>query len=339
MVDEAGVEEAGEADEAVTEDHAVEVDNEPIVEAVDDAASAGETESDGGSEEEPEDVDLLFAKLRAESSVDEGAESPEDPDPAASATDGEIDEPLDLREEAAPSEEADEGDEPVVLDPGTEPFGAHDQVLAPIDRMLQRQLKRVLADDQNGVLDRLRTVRGKPTPQRILADLDDLAEASAEASVEHLVDAYRAGAAHGAGPEGDTVGAVSLLHPIYESLIAEPLRASVSALLDESDDIDELSEQVRAAYRTFRTEQLADVSGHLVAAAYARGRYDGIGTDVDVVWLQDPAASSPDCEDNQLAGVVTKGTVFPTGAECAPAYEGCRCLVIPAALAPTPTDA
>ena len=48
-----------------------------------------------------------------------------------------------------------DADEPEAPDPRTDPFGARDQALAPIDRTLQRQLKRVLADDQNGVLDRL----------------------------------------------------------------------------------------------------------------------------------------------------------------------------------------
>ncbi len=293
--------------------------------------------TEGEVDPEAEDVDQLFAKLRAESIGDDAEAVDVDRAEAESATGDDV-EPVevDLRDEAT---EADDDDEPDAPDPGTDPFGARDRALAPVDRTLQRQLKRVLADDQNGVLDRLRTLRGKPTAERVLTELDDLSLAAREVSAGDLIEAYGIGVDHIGGAGGDAAAVSAELAQVYEGLIVEPLRSAVTALFDLTDDVDELSEQVRATYRTFRTEQLGAVSAHLVAAAYARGRYDAIDVDTEVVWLQDPEASSPDCEDNELAGVVTKGTVFPTGSECAPAYEGCRCLVIPAAIAPAPTEA
>ena len=44
-----------------------------------------------------------------------------------------------------------------------------------------------------------------------------------------------------------------------------------------------------------------------------------------------PRPSVPDAEDNALAGEVAAGQQFPTGHTCAPAHEGCRCML---ALAP-----
>ncbi len=317
------------AEDATTDDGA----SAEATTAVEDASiDDGSTDVSAGDDEvdpEAEEVDQLFAKLRAESIGDESGDADTTDAAAGDAEPVEVD----VRDEAT------DADEPEAPDPRTDPFGARDQALAPIDRTLQRQLKRVLADDQNGVLDRLRTLRGKPTAERVLSELDDVSRTAGEESAGDLIQAYGIGVDHIGGVGGDATAVSTELAGAYEGLIVEPLRAAVTALLEVSDDVDELSEQVRATYRTFRTEQLGEVSAHLVAAAYARGRYDAIDADTEVVWLQDPEASSPDCEDNELAGVVTKGTVFPTGSECAPAYEGCRCLVIPAALAPAPTEA
>ncbi len=337
------VEDAAIGDEdASTEDGAVEDASTEDAISNDDAVTAEDAPTEDDGDPADEDVDQLFAKLRAESI----GEDPSDPSDgveaeAVGATEDDAEALLDLRDEVTRDEDgADEvTDAPEAADPRTDPFGARDQALTTVDRTLQRQLKRVLADDQNGVLDRLRTLRGKPTAERVLTELDDLAVAARDVSADDLIEAYQIGVEHIGGSGGDAAAVSAELAGVYEGLIVEPLRAGTSALLDVSDDVDELSEQVRAAYRTFRTEQLGEVSAHLVAAAYARGRYDAIEADTEVVWLQDPEASSPDCEDNELAGVVTKGTVFPTGSECAPAYEGCRCLVIPASLAPAPTEA
>ena len=319
------------AEDATTDDGASAEATTAVEDASIDDGSIDVSAGDDEVDPEAEEVDQLFAKLRAESIGDESGDADTTDAAAGDAEPVEVD----VRDEATDAD----ADEPEAPDPRTDPFGARDQALAPIDRTLQRQLKRVLADDQNGVLDRLRTLRGKPTAERVLSELDDVSRTAGEVSAGDLIQAYGIGVDHIGGVGGDATAVSTELAGAYEGLIVEPLRAAVTALLEVSDDVDELSEQVRATYRTFRTEQLGEVSAHLVAAAYARGRYDAIDADTEVVWLQDPEASSPDCEDNELAGVVTKGTVFPTGSECAPAYEGCRCLVIPAALAPAPTEA
>jgi hypothetical protein len=47
----------------------------------------------------------------------------------------------------------------------------------------------------------------------------------------------------------------------------------------------------------------------------------------------DPSCEAcPDCDDNALAGKVTKGDTFPTGDTVAPAHPDCRCLVVPSDL-------
>jgi hypothetical protein len=96
-------------------------------------------------------------------------------------------------------------------------------------------------------------------------------------------------------------------------------------------NLDDVADRVRALYREWKGQRLAETSRHYVAAAYARGAYDGLPEGASVQWILDPLGGPcPDCDDNGLGGVLTKGAEFPTGHRCAPAHPGCRCLVLAA---------
>jgi hypothetical protein len=42
----------------------------------------------------------------------------------------------------------------------------------------------------------------------------------------------------------------------------------------------------------------------------------------------DEEGQCPDCDDNALAGPVTKGQPYPTGQPHPPAHPGCRCILV-----------
>ena len=122
-------------------------------------------------------VDALFARLRADASAPEVAEvaTPEAPEPAAQAPSAAV------AEEPEPEPEP----EPVVPEVADDDEGVRaerDGVLAPLLRDAVKRAKRGLQDDQNEVLDRLRTAKGRPDAEVVLGD----AAAGAAAWVERL---------------------------------------------------------------------------------------------------------------------------------------------------------
>ena len=60
-----------------------------------------------------------------------------------------------------------------------------------------------------------------------------------------------------------------------------------------------------------------------------RGRFEATPGGVELRWVvDDDGRRCPDCDDNALAGPVTKGAAFPTGQVHPPAPPGCRCLLV-----------
>ena len=118
---------------------------------------------------------------------------------------------------------------------------------------------------------------------------------------------------------------------LAQSLTA-PLRERIDRSFAASDgNLDDVADRVRALYREWKGQRLAETSTHYAAAAYARGLYDGLPDDAEVAWVVDPTGGPcPDCDDNVLSGVLRKGSEFPTGHQWAPAHPGCRCLVVAA---------
>lgn len=255
----------------------------------------------------------VFARLRAEREGNGGDE----PEPEAEAEAEPGPEP---EAEAEPEPEPDAEAEPT-------PFTERDDALAPIDRELARRLKRVLADEQNEVLDRLRRVKPKGVDD-VLPDPAAHAGRWSEAVSAGLVDAATAGAAWAGGTSGSTA---DLAEALADSLTT-PLRERIDRSFAASDgNLDDVADRVRALYREWKGQKLAETSRHYLAAAYARGVYEALPAGAEVQWIVDPLGGPcPDCDDNVLGGVLAKGSEFPTGHQCAPAHPGCRCLVVAA---------
>jgi hypothetical protein len=235
-------------------------------------------------------------------------------------------------------EAADEADDASVL-------RQRDAALEEVERTLSRRLKRVLADEENAVLDHLR--RGVPEAlDDVVPPEDDHVARYGGAAGEGLVAAGARGAelvggsrarpprAAGGRPDHDR-----LAGELGRALV-EPLRQRIARTLDEGGDADEVSARLRALYREWKGQRIGIAVRHYAAAAYGAGALASVASGTELRWLVDRTGEPcPDADDNALATGVRKGDAFPTGDRCAPAHPGCRCLVVPAATPAPAVDA
>lgn len=203
-----------------------------------------------------------------------------------------------------------------------------DSTLAAVEQDLNRRLKRVLADEQNEVLDLLR--RTKPSSsEELLPALGSHTARYTEAAREELGAAAAWGAA-AVGGEPD--GSFDALAVELSQTVVEPLRDRIArSFVETGGDLEEVTGRLRSLYREWKGQHIAAAVRHYSAAAYAQGAYGAMPDGTPLRWLVDRTSDPcPDADDNALAGAVCKGEAFPTGDHCPPAHVGCRCMVVPA---------
>jgi DivIVA domain-containing protein len=211
-----------------------------------------------------------------------------------------------------------------------------DQAVGTIEADLARRLKRALQDEQNDLLDRLRSVRGAPTASEVLPERPLHAERFRNAGRPLLEAAARAGAdfaasvSGGPGPAGRGADIDDLVDGLATAIV-DPLRRRIEqALVGGDDDPIVLAESLGAAYREWKTQRIEQTAGDQVAGAFARGEFAALPTGTPLRWIvEDVDGPCPDCDDNALAGTVAKGARWPTGQAHPPAHVGCRCLLVP----------
>lgn len=331
-----GPDESGEAEPVEGSEEVAEADQAPGVGEVAEA----EEQSPGAT------VHDLFERIRAERSAAREFPPSAEAQTAAEATATAVATALRPEEEppAAAGEPAPVGAEPdrttEELDPVTVLLDRRDQLLGPAEKALARSLKRLVSDEQNQVLDRLRRIRrGRP-------DLDELLPAGdqVDSVVEMLCDDFAAAVAAGsafwnevAGVEGTgsagTDGPYPQLRAQVEALLANH-RAHLQRVLDDADaaglEVSEVAAHVRAAYREWRSTSIPEFAGDLATAGFAEGARRAAGPDGRWCWVQDHGGlPCSDAEDNALAGEVPVGSPFPTGDPLPPAHSGCRCILVP----------
>ena len=321
------IEEAMEADptdatvEPATTDVVVEsVDQTEPETAVEDEAVENEAVEDEVVEDEVvearDDVVVdLFARLRADSSIVVVDDTGDEPEPVPGDTADELD---------AADEET--------------PFDQRDADLTPLIVASAKKLKRVLADEQNEVLDALR----RSEPVRELADLlplpaDHLARFRV-AIVDDLLAAANAGAslvspgrvARITKPDGNK--AVQAGDAVLDEWLIVPLRERLDRCVADGDgDNAGIAKRVRAVYRECKTQHIDEQLDDVIRAAHGSGLFSVIKSGTAVDWVSDPShAACADCNDNTLGGAVAAGVAFPTGHLFPPAHLGCRCLLLPA---------
>ena len=277
-------------------------------------------------------VDDLFAKIRAargegdgEVAADGGAGSAATTDEAgpegAEATDGE-----DEDGEDAPPEDRDPRQ------------GRRDDLVAPIVKALARRMKRTLQDDQNDILDRLRSNHSVWSPE-VLPEEPEHHDAYSTAALPYLEEAAQAGASF-VGSEGASGPSVDLLlgiaHELAETVVGPLRRRLADDERLQGAGESEVAEHVGSAFRDWKGARVESLAGDFVVAAFSAGSIAGAtgepGTLIEWVAVAGPdAGPCPDCEDNALNGPQQPGEDFPTGHARPPVHPGCRCLLALAA--------
>lgn len=211
---------------------------------------------------------------------------------------------------------------------------------APVVKALARRLKRTLQDDQNDLLDRLRSDHFRWSAEVLPTDPEHL-DSYATAALPHLVQAGQAGASF-AGSEGNhrplTDDMVKVADELAEAVVG-PLRRRLTEGEDEDlrgADESVVTEHVGSAFREWKGERIERLAGDYVVAAFSLGSLAGTQRkkNLQIEWIAATATGEepcPDCEDNMLNGPQSPGGEFPTGHVHPPAHPGCRCLLAPSA--------
>ncbi|MFM8382845.1 MAG: DivIVA domain-containing protein [Actinomycetota bacterium] len=218
----------------------------------------------------------------------------------------------------------------------TECFATRQEVLVPIILDMSRKIKRVLADEQNQILDTLRGKQPVKTLEalagskaehgaRFIKALDSLLNSAAMAGASTLSDRPKAELAQRI--EGRR-------HDIDESVVATivaPLRERLSRSISQASGSNaELASLVRSIYREWKNQFVDEHVDDLGLTAHGLGARAVLEESLTYCWMVDPdGPACSDAEDNSLAGAVAGGAEFPTGHTHAPAHPGCRCALIP----------
>ncbi len=222
-------------------------------------------------------------------------------------------------------------------------FERRDAAVDEVARRLAKRLKRVLSDEQSELLDVLRRSKKQPSAAELLPAPDVheagfVAAAEADLSGAAIAGVLFAGDVHDSASDSAAVSVDDIAGALTRGITA-PLRARLERALGDAAGEDEgsavvdeleLADRIRSCYREWRGDRLGDLVNDACATAFSAGMRAALPDDVGLEWHVDrgdkPCA---DCDDNVLAGVVAKGTEFPTGQLMPPAHPGCRCLALP----------
>ena len=215
------------------------------------------------------------------------------------------------------------------------PFELRDEALAPVIAAMSRRLKRILADEQNEVLDILRGKLPVKTLDAIVGPKVDHSARLIEALEASLKAAASAGAqslSEASDKEVQKMVATQMA-AINEYVIATvvvPLRERLSRSISQaSGDNAELTSLVRLVYREWKNQHVDTQVDNIAQTSFGRGAFAALSPGEKICWKVDPSGPAcADAEDNSLAGFVGAGEAFPTGHTHAPAHAGCRCALV-----------
>jgi len=271
-------------------------------------------------------VDELFARIRA-GRADAVARAHEvlTPDPGA---------PVPPEAAGQPPPAAADADNPEPGGPGEDEslLRRRDTAVEGLEAKLARKLKRALQDEQNEVLDRLRSAKAGARPDAVLPASEEQAGRYGQAAEEALRASAAAGMAFmsdgGAGAQGGDTDISGVLTEMVSSL-AEPLRRALErAMGGDGADQTAVVERIGAAYRECKAQRIEGLAGDAVTAAFSCGALAAMPAGTASRWVvDDDGRPCPDCDDNALAGPTPAGEAFPTGQAHPPAHAGCRCLL------------
>lgn len=286
-------------------------------------------------------VDDIFAKLRAGSTEEVARASTPAPaadkKPKAAAGDAAEKKPAAKKQAEKQTEKKTEKTARFtpVVDPAR--FSARDEAVAPVVSQIARKFKRVLADEQNNVLEHLRNKRSSLEIDAVLGTADEQAKRYAAAVSEDAMSAASAGAKSMKDARGTSkrvtqkaVG-TEVTAAVLAGLVAMFREDARIAIGEAEGDRQVLAGLMRDVYRKWKMTGIDEHVDDVACAAYNAGAYLSLEPSTAIHWLVDAeSACCGDCADNSLAGAVTKGEQFPTGDMHPMAHTGCRCLIGPA---------
>jgi hypothetical protein len=209
-----------------------------------------------------------------------------------------------------------------------------DDLIRPVVANLTRRLKRSLQDDQNDLLDRLRSSGSRQeVDSDSLPDEQEHLARYAGVTRDHLIEAARVGMAL-AGAEADMAAAESAGDAAADELavaLVAPLRRRLEPGDDQAGEDGQLQvERVGAAFREWKGSRVEALAADHVVAAFSRAVVAVAPPGQRLRWVaDDDGGACADCDDNALGGAVAAGDEFPTGHRHPPVHPGCRCLLAP----------
>ncbi|MEI8023436.1 MAG: hypothetical protein WCH63_04525, partial [Actinomycetota bacterium] len=227
---------------------------------------------------------------------------------------------------------------PVSVKPDLQIFNKRDEALNPIVEALSKKLKRVLADEENSVLNYLQNKKAQVALETVLPSFDSQVQSFVEATNKDLIEAAMAGAQSlSKSLKADLrkkISNTSVMQVMSKKLadaIVLPLRTRIQKCVEKSaGDTSEMSSLIRTVYREWKMQQIDKLVSDIARLAYSRGAYLVLDAGTKVCWMVDPnGPACSDAEDNSLAGAIALGENFPTGHEHPVVHSGCRCLVVP----------
>ena len=291
-------------------------DQDEADEAAEEVPPTGPTPVVGGASVEADEdaaapsVDELFARIRA------GTAETRQPAPAAPPAGGdEAEDGADHGEGAKPdagdaseasagaaetvevvvaSAESETEEHDIAPGPDDAIIARRDELLTPITARLGRTIKRTLGDDQNRLLDRLRSAPALEVGE-LMGSEDEHLAAFAAAARSHLDEAFAAGTIFvGAGaatiPRGDAV----------EQSSAGLARAVVTNLRRQVEEsAGDPADRIGAAFREWRGERVERLVGDQTTQAFSAG-VAAASAEGKVRWVVTTASGCSDCEDNAL---------------------------------------
>lgn len=266
----------------------------------------------------------------------EEAKSKEATDPGSS-----LDELLEEIRRKRDEERRAEAAEPAEV-PAAQPAAAEAEISSPLTErnaalgdlpsQTARRLKRLLQEDHNDVLDRLRTQRGKGSLEDNLAPVGEqerrFQAGLSEALTRAFTEGRKAGGASGATDASATVD------KLISRQVMNPLRTEVSkaieAGLGAQDSASALSERANDVFRVWKGVRTQLLGEGITYAAYHQGQLDAWkstpgGGKVWVLATDEEECPNDVCRRNAEAGAVDLKSPFPSGHVAPPAHGACTC--------------
>lgn len=213
-------------------------------------------------------------------------------------------------------------------------LGSRDNVIGDATSTAARRLKRLLQEDQNYLLDRLRTHRGKGSFDESISPSDVQLERFQEGMHEVLEESFLAG--RRTGGLTDTSDAGRPVADLISKQIVTPLRRDLGRIIDSGlaagDTVKAIAERASDVFRVWKGIRSELLGEGLVYSAYHQGLVDAwrrvsVG---QKVWVRSPSEEDCPrgvCDRNADAGAVDLNATFPSGHLTPPAHGGCTCVL------------